>query len=160
MDIQVVFGLSILLSFVASGLAAWIYVWPRLKDLPRDAALRVLVIPHAFRFIGLSFLVTGVVSPAVPAAFAVPAAYGDLVAVILAAASVLALYNRIPFALYLVWIFNIWGTFDFLYAFYAGITQLPDPGVLGAAFYIPTVVVPPLFITHLLIFRLLISWKE
>ena len=160
MDVQAIFGLSILLSFVASGLVFWMFVWPRLKELSRNAALRILVIPHTFRFIGLSFLVSGVVSPAVPAAFAAPAAYGDLVAASLAAASVLALYYRFSFAPYLVWIFNIWGTFDFLYAFYAGLTQLPSPSALGAAFYIPTLIVPPFFITHLLIFRLLVMRDE
>jgi hypothetical protein len=30
------------------------------------------------------------------------------------------------------------------------------PGVLGAAFYIPTVIVPPLLVTHFLMFRLLL----
>lgn len=161
MDIRVIFGLSVLLSFIASGLVTWLYVWPRLKELSRNAALAVLVIPHTFRFIGLSFLVAGVVSPKLPSAFATPAAYGDLVATILAIASVIVLYNRISWAVYLVWIFNIWGTLDFLVAFYEGITGLPDgPGAFGAAFYIPTVVVPPLFIAHILIFRLLLRSKK
>ena len=161
MDIRAIFGLSVLLSFVASGLVAWLYVWPWLRDLSRDSALRILVIPHTFRFIGLSFLVSGVVSPKLPSAFATPAAYGDLAATVLAIASVLALYNGVSWSALLVWIFNIWGTIDFLIAFYEGIAGLPDgPGSFGAAFYIPTVVVPPLFITHCLIFGLLLRSKK
>ncbi|HEV8593882.1 MAG TPA: hypothetical protein VGQ55_17395 [Pyrinomonadaceae bacterium] len=161
MDIRAVFGLSILFSFIASGLVAWIYVWPRLRELSRDVALSILIIPHTFRFIGLSFLVVGVVSPKLPSAFATPAAFGDLVAMILAIASVIVLYNRISWATYLIWIFNIWGALDFLVAFYEGITGLPDgPGSFGAAFYIPTVVVPALFVTHLMIFRLLLRPKQ
>ena len=39
---------------------------PRLLTLPRDDGLRLLVVPHAFRFVGLSFLVEGLVSPALP----------------------------------------------------------------------------------------------
>jgi hypothetical protein len=35
---------------------------------------------HSFRFVGLAFLVPGVVSPDSPAAFAEGAAYGDIVA--------------------------------------------------------------------------------
>jgi hypothetical protein len=31
--------------------------------------------------------------------------------------------------------------------------------VLGAAFYIPTVIVPPLLVTHVMIFRLLLRAK-
>jgi hypothetical protein len=39
-----------------------------------------LLILHGFRFIGLSFLIPGVVSSDLPAAFAFDAAYGDIVA--------------------------------------------------------------------------------
>jgi hypothetical protein len=54
MDIRVLFGLSILMSFVAFGLVTKLYIWPRLRLLKRDDALLSLVLPHAFRFIGLS----------------------------------------------------------------------------------------------------------
>ncbi len=70
MDIRAVFGLSILMSFVAFGLTTKLYILPRLRILPRDDALVPLIVPHAFRFIGLSFLVPGVVSPSLPSAFA------------------------------------------------------------------------------------------
>jgi len=63
--------------------------------------------PHAFRFIGLSFLVPGVVSSSLPPAFAMPAAYGDLVAAILALISVLALSIRTFWTISIVWIFNV-----------------------------------------------------
>jgi hypothetical protein len=76
--IQALFGLSVLMSFVAFGLVTKLYIWPRLRILERDDALIPLVLPHTFRFIGLSFLVPGVVSTSPPAAFAAPAAYGDL----------------------------------------------------------------------------------
>ena len=129
--------------------------------LPRENALALLVVPHTFRFIGLSFLVPGVVSPSLPLAFAAPAAYGDLVAAILAVATTLALSRRASWAILLVWLFNVWGASDLLYAFYQGQFGVQiDPGALGAAFFIPTVVVPPLFITHLLIFWLLLRSKK
>ena len=56
------------------------YVWPMLHGQARVDALRALLILHSFRFVGLAFLVPGVVSPDLPAAFAKPAAYGDIVA--------------------------------------------------------------------------------
>jgi hypothetical protein len=157
MDIRALFGLSILMSFVAFGLVTSLYIWPQLRTLERDDALLPLVVLHTFRFIGLSFLVSGVVSPSLPWALAAPAAYGDLIAAILALAATFGLVRRASFAILLVWLFNIWGTVDLLRAYYEGLFGLQlDPGMLGAAFYIPTVLVPALLTTHALIFRLLI----
>ncbi len=161
MVIQALFGLSVLMSFVAFGLVTKLYIWPRLRPLERDAALLPLVVPHTFRFIGLSFLVPGVVSPSLPSAYAAPAAYGDLVAAILAVAATVALSGRAPLASLLVWFFNVWGTADLLFAFYQGLFGIQlDPRMLGAAFFIPTAVVPPLIITHALIFWLLVRPRQ
>src|SRR5262245_60643698 len=76
MTIQALFGLSVLMSFLAFGIVTKLYIWPYLRAMPRDDALTALLVPHAFRFIGLSFLVPGVVSPSLPSQFAAPAAYG------------------------------------------------------------------------------------
>lgn len=127
--------------------------------MARDDALIALVVPHTFRFIGLSFLVPGVVSPSLPSAFAVPAAYGDLIAAILAVAASIALFRRASFAFLLIWLFNLWGTTDFLFAFFQGIELQIDAGMLGATYFIPTAIVPPLLITHVLIFTLLVRPK-
>jgi hypothetical protein len=160
MSMQALFGLSILLSFGAFGLVTYLYIWPRLRILARDDALLPLVVPHTFRFIGLSFLVPGVVSPTLPSAFAVPAAYGDLGAVILAIVASLALARRARLAMVLVWLFNVWGASDLLFAFYRGVTVQLDARLLGAAFFIPTLVVPAALITHGLIFRLLLRSRQ
>ena len=96
----------------------------------------------------------GVVSPDLPAAFARPAAYGDLVTAVLALLALAALQSRL--GIVLVWVFNLWGIADLLYAFYQGnLTGIgPALGQLGAAYFIPTLVVPLLLITHGLVFRL------
>jgi len=157
MNILALFGISTLMSLVSSGVMAQLYVWPRLRSMNRDEALRLLVMPHMFlRFIGLSFLVPGVVSPSLPGAFAVPAAAGDFVAGILAIAATVALSGRKSWASALVWVFNIWGAADFLFAFVQAQRVGIDPGAFGAAFFIPTAIVPPLLVTHALIFRLLV----
>jgi hypothetical protein len=70
MNIQALFGLSVFISFVAFGLVTQLYIRPRLWILERNDALIPLVVPHTFRFIGLSFLVPGVVSPSLPLALA------------------------------------------------------------------------------------------
>jgi hypothetical protein len=157
MNSGALFGLSVLMNFVASGIVTKLYIWPRLREMSREEALLPLVVPHMFRFVGLSFLVPGVVSASLSPDFARPAAYGDLGAALLAVIAVLALSARASWALPIVWVFNLWGTLDLLYAIYQGeIGVRIGPGSLGAAFYIPTVLVPPLLITHALMFGLLL----
>jgi hypothetical protein len=161
MSIAALFGLSILMSFLAYGIVTKLYIWPWLRVVPREDALTALVVPHTFRFIGLSFLVPGVVSPSLSPDFAAPTAYGDLVAAVLAVIATLALQARASWAIAMVWVFNVWGTLDLLNAIYNGqIGVRIAPGSLGAAFYIPTVLVPALLITHGLIFWILLRPKE
>src|SRR5690242_18551053 len=98
--------------------------------MPRSDALRPLLVVHTFRFVGLSFLVPGVVSPELPLEFARPAAYGDLVAAVLALVALAFLTSR--FAIGLVWVFNVWGLADLVYAFYLGQIGVGiRPGQLG-----------------------------
>jgi hypothetical protein len=153
MPAQALFGISVAFSFMAWGIVAAQYLWPELRDQPRVQALRPLLILHSFRFIGLAFLVPGVVAPELPAAFAHPAAYGDLLAAVLALLALAGLQTKL--GILLVWVFNLWGTVDLLYAFYQGNSVGFAPGQLGAAYFIPTVIVPLLLITHGLVFRLL-----
>ena len=161
MNSGTLFGLSILMNFVASGIVTRLYIWPWLRVMTREEALLPLMVPHMFRFLGLSFLVPGVVSASLSPDFARPAAYGDLVAALLAVVAVLALSARASWALAIVWVFNLWGTIDLLCAIYQGeIGVRIGPGSLGAAFYIPTVLVPPLLVTHALIFRLLLRRRQ
>jgi len=157
MNVRAILGLSALTSLVASIVTTNLWVWPKLQRMRRPDALLALVAPHMFfRTIGLSFLVPGVVSPALPSTFAAPAAYGDFVAALLAIAATLAVAKRTQWANGLVWIFNVWGAADLLNAIYQGTVHAKDPGMLGAAFYIPTAVVPPLLVTHGLIFWILL----
>ena len=152
---QVYFFVSIAFALVAWGVVAKRYIWPRLRQLPQAEALRPLLILHSFRFVGLAFLVTGVVSPELPSAFAHPAAYGDIVAAALALLALATLPSKAGVAI--AWIFNLWGSFDLLDAFYQGGTAGLMPGQLGAAYFIPTLLVPLMLITHVLMFRILLQ---
>jgi uncharacterized membrane protein len=107
---QLLFGTSVAFSFVAWAVVAALYIWPQLRGRSRVDALQPLLVLHAFRFIGLSFLVPGVVSPDLPIAFARGAAYGDIVAAILALATLTTLRTSAGIAL--AWAFNVWGSFD------------------------------------------------
>jgi hypothetical protein len=152
---QLLFFVSIAFSFIAWGIVAKRYVWPKLRLLPRADALRPLLVLHSFRFEGLAFLIPGVVSPDLPTAFAHSAAYGDLAAAVLALLSLALLSSGA--GVVLVWIFNLWGTFDLLNAFYQANAAGLMAGQLGATFFIPTLVVPLLLITHGLAFRILLQ---
>jgi hypothetical protein len=153
MTTQQVFGLQVVLSFVVYGLVAKWYLSPRLASLPLPAALQPLLVLHAFRHLGMVFLVPTVVGPALPASFAVPAAYGDLLAGLLALAAILALRWLSPIGIPLVWLFSVVGLLDLINVFYQG---LSNDVQLSSAYYIPTFIVPALVITHLMIIRMLL----
>jgi len=157
MDDRAYFGLSIVVSFCAWILVAVLYVWPRVDSAPVSVALMALMAPHMFRFIGLSFLVPGVVREPLDPRFARPAAYGDVLAAVLAMAGTLALSWGVSWAIALVWIFNLWGSADLIHAMIQGGVRLEKSGMLGATFYIPTLVVPGLLVSHALIFLLLLA---
>ena len=156
-------NLVTLLPFAASvtfGLLAWgavclNYVWPRMRELPLQAAVRPILHLHLFRYIGLAFIVPGVVGPNLQAAFAVPAAYGDLVAMVLAWVALITGSGRN--SRIAIWAFSLWGFADLLFAFYQGmIGVVIEPASLGAAWFIPTVTVPLLLWTHVLAFASLL----
>jgi hypothetical protein len=151
---QTCFFLSIAFSLIAWGIVAGRYIWPKLSQLQRSEALEPLLMLHSFRFLGLAFLVPGVVSADIPSDFARFAAYGDLIAAVLALLSLLLLPSVA--GLVATWIFNIWGAADLLNAFYHGNSSGLFAGQLGAAYFIPTLIVPLLLITHVLVFRVLL----
>ena len=154
---QALFGISVILSFISWGIIARRYIWPALRRVPRTQALRPLLLLHAFRFVGLAFVIPGVVSPDIPIAFAVPAAYGDLSTAILALLAIATMGSTL--GIILVWAFNILGSADLLCALYQGDRTGVGlaPGLQGAAYFIPTVLVPLLLITHGVVFRLLLQ---
>lgn len=156
METRLVFLLAVIAATVAWATLAAVIVWPRLRTLPRAETLRWVAFPQAFRFVGLSFIVPGVVSPMLPAAFAVPDAWGDLAAVILALLAITALTRRWSLGIPLMWLLSLWGTFDLLHGYYLGMVNNIDAGAFGAAYFLPTFVVPGLLVAHILAFMLLL----
>jgi hypothetical protein len=155
MQSQLSFYVSIAFSFIPWGIVSARYIWPELRVRPRAEALRPLLLLHSFRFIGLAFLVPGVVSPGLPSSFAQSAAYGDIIAAILAVLALISLPSAA--GVVIAWIFSIWGSVDLLNAFYQANHAGLVPGQLGATYFIPTFVVPLLLITHGLTFRTLLQ---
>ncbi len=130
MPSPVLFGISAAFGLAAWGAVAWHYIWPELRVRPSPQNLKPILLLHGFRFLGLAFVVPGVVSPDLPAAFAQPVAFGDFITAILALLALATLGTRTGTAL--TWVFNIFGTADLLFAFYLGSRiSLPDtPGLL------------------------------
>ncbi len=152
MDTLAIFGLQFVLSLVVWGLIAKWLVAPWIETKSPHDALFWLTLPHAFRYMGMVFLVSGVVARPLPVAFAIPAAYGDLVTAVLALLALIALRTGWGRALALVWLFNIVGTVDLLNA----LRQASVVTDFGAAWYIPTLFVPLLLVTHFMIFARLL----
>ena len=120
--------------------------------MSQHQALFYLTLPHAFRYMGMVFLVPGVVAQSLPGTFARSAAYGDLITALLALLALFALRTGWAWALALVWLFNVVGTVDLLNA----VRQQNVVPHLGAAWYIPAAFVPLLLVTHFMIFARLL----
>ena len=153
MDTQAIFGLQFLLSLIVWGVIAGLLLSPWLARKPLHEALVWLSLPHAFRHIGMVFLVPGVVDQTLPTEFAIPAAYGDLATGVLALGAILALRFKWSLAIALVWLFNVVGTVDLANA----LRHLDVAPGFGAAWYIPTMLVPLLLVTHFMIFKRLLA---
>ena len=148
MNVQDIFLLQFVSSLLVLGLLAKWVLTPALARQSQREALFWLTLPHAFRYIGLVFLVPGVVAQPLPDNFAIPAAYGDLAAAALALLALVLLRNRWKGAIGMVWLFNIVGTVDPLNA----LRHVDVAPKFGAAWYIPTMLVPVLLVTHFMIF--------
>src|SRR5215471_15784416 len=118
MPFPVLFGISVTLGLAVWGAVAWHYIWPALSERPSPENLKPILLLHGFRFLGLALVVPGVVSPELPATFAQPVAYGDLISAILALIALASLATRAETVV--TWIFNTFGTADLLFAFYQG----------------------------------------
>ncbi len=149
MDVLEIFALQFFMSLVVWGLLAYWLLAPWLEKKSLNEALFFLTVPHAFRHIGLVFLVPGVVARPLPEAFAARAAYGDLLTGVLALLALVALRNSWSVARVAVWLFSIVGTVDLVNALRQGDAWVTD---FGAAWYIPTMLVPALLVTQVMIF--------
>ena len=153
MDTVAIFGLQFFLSIVLCSLLAKWFLAPWVRAKTKRESLFWLTLPHATRHVGMVFLVPGVVSPSLPKDFAASAAYGDLAAGVLAMLVLIALRGRWVGTTALVWLFNVVGTVDLLNA----LRHAQAVPHLGAAWFIPTFLVPVLLVTHFMIFARLFT---
>src|SRR6059036_471813 len=140
MNIEALFDRILTLNLIATTIVfyvtARIYLLPHLGTLrPRTVLIPILLL-HSLRHLGMMFLTRGATYPGLPSEFAVPAALGDLVAALLAFASIFLVLRDWKRARPFVWTFNIWGTLD-LFVAIALATVHGAPVFMGPAYWIP-----------------------
>ena len=79
---------NLLFSTLVFWIAAKIYLLPRLHELKPQTVLLPILLLHSFRHLGLMLLAPGATYAGIPPQFAYPAAFGDLLAAILALVSI------------------------------------------------------------------------
>jgi hypothetical protein len=150
------FFISYAVAFLVFGLIGKWYVWPSIKDRTPKSALTPLLLYACLRVNGLMFLMPGLVSPDLPRAFAVPTAYGDLTAVVLALLALACLRTDSAAAVPMLWVFNIVGLLDLIYANISTFKDHVDPTQLGTSYYLAVINVPAMVVVHVLIFAYLL----
>jgi hypothetical protein len=155
MTTELVFPAQVILGLITWSLLARWFLVPRIAGLPRESALQPLLAVHTLRYIGLVFLAPAATAPSLAQTFAVPAGLGTAIAGVLALMSIALLRARSPLAIPVIWIFSLEGIADFANAF----LQARSAGVvaqLGAAYYVPIVIVPAALVAHVMIVGLLL----
>jgi uncharacterized membrane protein len=142
------------------GLAAFASVYlslrPFLVSKGRDVHLKALIPIHFFRYFGLTALLPGVFDLA-PAGFSegylTQIMLGDVLAAILALVSFFLLQIRARVAIAAVWIFNLFGTLDYLNAAARVTPSIHDANILGPfGWIVLTVFLPAWLVSHIAIF--------
>ena len=150
---------NLLLSTLVFGIAARIYLVPQLDRLPMRTILLPILLLHSFRHLGLMFLAPGAVFAGMPGQFAYPAAFGDLLAAVLALIALAAVAADARSARFLVWLFNIEGSLDLMAAITLA-TIYEAAAFMGPAYWIPAFWVPALLVTHYVTFALLLRRRR
>ena len=145
---------NLLCSTLVFWIAAKIYLIPKLHQLDASDIVLPILLLHAMRHLGFMFLAPGAVYYGMPSEFATRAAYGDLLAAVLALIAIAAVTSKSRVARPLVALFNVAGTLDLIIA----ITLSRIYGAaafMGPAYWIPAFWVPALLVTHYVVFLLL-----
>jgi hypothetical protein len=151
------FVLQFLWFLLAWSLVTYFLLWPWSASLSPDARLSVWVAPEMFRVLGVGLLVPNL-SPGMPAGFALATAAADSVTAALAASAFLGLQRGWRAARGLAWACTLVGSLDLLIAFpHAASTGAISH--LAAQWYVPVFAGPPLLISHVACFILLVRGR-
>jgi hypothetical protein len=162
LDNRTLLVVQVVLSIVAWSTVAVVFIRPRLAALEPRTALRWLIAPHMFRHIGMSLLATGVPGPGLDPSFASWVATGDLITMLLATVTVIALGRPGRLGLALAALTTAVGLLDLLHNLRSGL-------VVGAAnhlqggWIVVAIVVPLMLVAHVAAVRMLVrreTWSR
>ncbi len=141
---------------------------PSVRQWTQGLSLAMLTLPHAWRTVGFTFLTVWAFG-VLPASFAAPAGFGDFAIGIAAPFVVVALWLKWTHAIKAtVWMHTL-GLIDLTVAIYIGSTgflvpegqmSLIDPMSRFPLVVIPTVFVPLLVLSHVMVFVILVMDKR
>jgi hypothetical protein len=151
--------LNLVLNTAIFYVAARLYLFPVLSRLRARQILLPILLLHSTRHLGLMFLTRGATYPGLPAQFAIPAGFGDLLSAVLAFLTIPLVLRDSALAKPAAWLFNLVGTIDLIVAI-ALATVYDAPVAMGPAYWIPAFWVPLLLVTHYVTFVLLLRNQD
>jgi len=147
MDLTSAAALASLLSFVVFALAAVWYVAPWLAALRRADALALLLWIHAFRHVALQIFSAQRFGFAVSDTTRDQIAGGDVIGMILAVVTIIALRYRMRLAIVLAWAFVLETAVDLVSSTIAGVREQLFATASGVTWLILTFYVPLLWVS-------------
>ena len=154
LNVQAAMGLT------AYFLIYWNYLSPRLRRQPFQQAVLPLMIVNIFRFLGLTFLVTGQLDASLPREPLELIAYGDFAASICALLSTLALTTRSRLATPLVALYSVVGIGDLIMVFPTAIGAGVFDVSMGAMWLTIGLFAPVILLSHVYIaYRLVLHLR-
>lgn len=143
---------------VAWSTLAVVLAAPRLAALPDEQALAVVVAPQLFRVLGVGLLVPNL-APGLPTELALPTAIGDVTTALLAWVTLLALHAESPHARRLAWACTAVGAGDLAIAL-PHAARIEAARYLAAQWFVPTVAVPLMIVSHAMTARTLLATRR
>ena len=102
-----ILGLQFTVSLLAWGLIFFEYVLPNLSRQTFERAVLPMLLIQAFRFTGLTLLVSGQADPTLPQGVLSQMAWGDYASAVTALLAAFALARRWRFSVPLIWLFVV-----------------------------------------------------
>ncbi|MGH2740775.1 MAG: hypothetical protein ACRDH6_09885 [Actinomycetota bacterium] len=160
MDLTAAALLAMALSFVVYATAAVWYAVPRLRALPLGAALAPFLWIHAFRHIALQLFSSQEFGFAIPNSVRDQIAYGDLIGMLLALATLYAIKFGRRLAVPLAWVFVVASAIDLANAALRGIGEELFARAADVSWLILTFYVPALWVSLTLVVWILLTRRS
>jgi len=155
----VILNIQASMGLIAYFLIYWNFLRPRLQARAFERAVLPLIMVNIFRFLGLTFLVTGQLDPSLPRDALELIAYGDFAASIGALLAAIALTTGSRLATPLVALYSVVGIADLMMVFPtalgAGVFEVSMGAMwLTVGLFAPVIVISHVYIAYRLVLHL------